>query len=119
MTDPELPEPDGYEPGTRPPRRDDEAEPLRHMPTSTVGGTLFLLVLAVAVAGIVVCNAGHWRLGVEMLGGALIGAAMIRLSLPEKDAGMLSVRNRPFDTTLLLVVGVLLIFLAATIPDPA
>jgi len=89
------------------------------MPTSTVGGTLFLLVLAVAVAGIVVCNTGHWRIGIYMLGGSLIGAAMIRLSLPDKDAGMLSVRNRPFDTTLLLVVGVLLIFLAATIPDPS
>jgi hypothetical protein len=116
----EFPEPDGYEPGTRPPRpADPDLDATRRIPTSTVGGTLFLVVLGVAVAGIVVVNAGNWRLGIEMLGGALIGASMLRLTLPQKDAGMLAVRNRTFDTSLLLVIGVILVFLAATIPDPA
>ncbi len=64
-----------------------------------------------------VVQVGPWRVGVEILAGALIGAAIFRAFLPTKDAGMLAVRNRPFDATLLLVVGVVLFFLAATLPN--
>ena len=97
---------------------DDEpgrGEPRRY--PSTIGGALFLLVLATAVAGIVVVEVGPWRVGLEILAAALIFAGVCRAFLPERDAGMLAVRNRAFDASLLLIVGVVLFFLAATLPN--
>ena len=60
---------------------------------------------------------GDWRLGIRCLAGGLCFAALLRLVLPARDAGMLAVRHRSFDALLLAGVGAALIFLAATIPD--
>jgi hypothetical protein len=84
---------------------------------STQGGVIYLCVLAVAVAGVVIAATGAWRLGVSVLGGALLFAATGRLLLPGDDAGVLGVRRRRFDTVLFAAVGVALIVLATTIPN--
>ena len=52
-----------------------------------------------------------------MLGGSLIVAALLRLVLANRDAGMLAVRNRFVDAFLLGAAGVALIALASSIPD--
>ena len=52
-----------------------------------------------------------------MLGGSLLVAALLRLVLANRDAGMLAVRNRFLDACLLIVSGVALITLASSIPD--
>lgn len=84
---------------------------------STLGGMLYLLILGVTVVGLLLVALVDWRLGVRVEGAALLGAAALRLALPERDAGMLAVRNRFFDAGLLLAIGVVLIVLAGSIPE--
>jgi hypothetical protein len=103
---------------TEPPPREGEGEydEGRRYP-STIGGMFYLLVLAATAVGIGIVSTGNWRLGTEWMAGALIAAALARLVLPRRDAGMLAVRHRLFDCVLLAGVGVILIFLAITIPN--
>ena len=91
-----------------------EEEPRRY--PSTLGGALYLTILAVTVAALVVVSLGHWRAGVHVLAGALAGAAAARAVLPRRDAGMLAVRGRWFDVVLLAAVGAAMWVLASTIP---
>lgn len=83
---------------------------------STIGGAFYLGVLAVVALGLAVTAAGHWRGGVHLVAGALVAAAGLRLVLPTRDAGMLAVRHRALDCSLLAAVGVALWVLASTIP---
>jgi hypothetical protein len=92
-----------------------EAEGRRY--PSTIGGMFYLVVLAGTAVGIGIVWTGNWRLGTEWMAGSLIFAALLRLVLPNKDAGMLAVRHRIFDCLLLAGVGGILIFLAVTIPN--
>ena len=84
---------------------------------STLGGLLYLLVLAGVGTGIGIAWAGDWRLGVKWFGGALIAAGAFRLVLRNRDAGMLAVRHRLVDVVLLSGVGAVLIFLSESIPN--
>ena len=84
---------------------------------STIGGLLYLLVLAGVGVGIWLSWAGDWRLGVKWFGGALIAAGLFRLVLRHRDAGMLAVRHRLVDVFLLAGTGGLLIFLSESIPN--
>lgn len=83
---------------------------------STIGGAFYLLVLGITAAGLVVVL-DDWRSGVRMLGGALVFAAAVRAVLSPRDAGMLAVRHKALDVTLLAGLGVAVIFLATSIPD--
>ncbi len=85
---------------------------------STIGGAFYLLILAVTCGGIVAAYVDDWRLGVRIVGGALIAAGAIRLVLPQRDAGMLAVRHRLVDVAISVAMGVALIFLAGDIPGP-
>ena len=93
-----------------------EPEPERRHP-STIGGAFYLGILAATAAGLVIVASGNWRLGVQWMAGALIVAAVLRLVLPRRDAGMLAVRHRIVDCVLLGSVGGALVFLARTIPN--
>jgi hypothetical protein len=84
---------------------------------STIGGMVYLLVLTVVVAGLAIAAVDEWRTGIRVMGGALILAALVRLVLRARDAGMLAVRHKVLDAAILLVLGGLLIFLAGSIPD--
>lgn len=84
---------------------------------STIGGAFYLVILVATIAGVGIVWSGNWRLGVQWMAGALIVAALLRLVLPLRDAGMLAVRHRLFDSVLLGTVGGVLVFLARTIPD--
>jgi hypothetical protein len=95
----------------------ESAEPSGRRYPSTVGGTLYLLVLAASGLGLGIVASGDWRVGVRWIGGALVCAALARLLLPAREAGMLAVRRRWIDVTLLVVVGAALLFLATSIPD--
>ena len=91
-----------------------EEEPRRY--PSTLGGACYLVVLGVTVLALVVVGLGHWRGGVHILAGALAGAAALRAVLPRRDTGMLEVRSRWFDVSVLGAVAVALWVLATTIP---
>ncbi|NHC23298.1 DUF3017 domain-containing protein [Nocardioides sp. IC4_145] len=84
---------------------------------STLGGAFYLLVLAATTVGIGVVAAGEWRLGIRVVAGAILAAALVRLVLRQRDAGMLAVRHRLVDVLVLVLVGSALFFLSATIPD--
>ncbi|MGB0099620.1 MAG: DUF3017 domain-containing protein [Nocardioides sp.] len=84
---------------------------------STIGGAIYLVVLAVIGIGIGIVTTGDWRVGIRWFGAALLAAALVRAVLPAREAGMLAVRNRWWDCFLLVGTGVALILLANSIPD--
>lgn len=85
---------------------------------STIGGAFYIAILAATAVGIAIVFRSHdWRLGVRVIAAALGAAALLRLVLPQRDAGMLAVRHRLTDVLLLVVVGGALFFLAGSIPD--
>ena len=99
---------DGDHPGNQPEER-------RY--PSTIGGAFYLLVLLITVAGLAVAALSDWRVGIRMLGGALLLASAVRAVLSPRDAGMLAVRHKALDVLLLAGLGAALIFLASSIPD--
>lgn len=84
---------------------------------STIGGAFYLLVLVVVGVALLLVAVAEWRTGIRLMGGALIFAALVRLLLRARDAGMLAVRHKVLDAAILIVLGGLLIFLAGSIPD--
>jgi hypothetical protein len=84
---------------------------------STFGGVIYLVVVLVTVVGLGLVAFGPWRRGVSLLGFALIFASAMRLVTKEGEAGMLRVRSRWFDVTVLAGVGAALLALAANIPE--
>ncbi|KQT94168.1 hypothetical protein ASG49_04465 [Marmoricola sp. Leaf446] len=85
---------------------------------STLGGLVYLLVVAAAGVGLLVVALGPWRRGVTLIGVALLVGAVMRTLLPENEAGMLRVRrSRWIDLVMLAGVGAALIVLAVVIPD--
>lgn len=120
MNEPDLPAPEDVPPVSAERLVDGEIavgpDTPRRYP-STIGGAFYIAVLIVAGAGIVVVATGDWRLGVSILGGAMVFAALMRLILPSRDAGMLAVRSAWLDIVLLSGAGAALIVLAQTIPN--
>jgi hypothetical protein len=103
-----------------PPHEDVHDEAFEEAPRrypSTIGGAFYLSILAVAGTALFITYRHDWRLGIQILGGSCLAAALIRLVLANRDAGMLAVRNRFIDVSLLTGMGIVLIVLATTIPD--
>lgn len=92
-------------------------EPEERRYPSTLGGLLYLFVLAGAAVGVLVAWAGDWRLGVRLLAVALLFGALSRLLVPPAQAGMLKVRHRLTDVALLTTVAAILLVLVGSIPD--
>ena len=123
MADPERPDrpeptvepPESVPPVSAEPPPEDPDEPRRY--PSTIGGAFYLLVLGVVAVAMVVVALDEWRTGIRLMGGSLIFAALVRLVLRARDAGMLAVRHKVLDAAVLIVLGGSLIFLAGSIPD--
>jgi hypothetical protein len=93
-----------------------EEEP-RRVP-STLGGLVYLSVVAISLVGLGIVAFGPWRRGIALIGMGLLLGAVMRATLRDRDAGMLRVRrNRWIDVLMLGGVGVALIILASVIPD--
>ncbi len=73
-------------------------------------------VLALVAGGLALAALVDWQPGAFVIGGALLLAAGLRLSLRERQAGYLVVRGRVADAAVLLVLGLTLVALANTIP---
>ena len=85
---------------------------------STLGGMVYLLVVAASAIGLIIVAFGPWRRGVDLIGAALLAGALARVFLPDSNAGMLRVRrNRWADVLMLAGVGTALIVLASVIPN--
>lgn len=77
------------------------------------------LVAVVLVVGAGVFGAGFfhaWRTGATVVGLGLLLAGGLRLSLPARRAGLLVVRGRAVDATVLLLLGFAVVGLAGSIP---
>lgn len=72
-------------------------------------------VLLVIVAGLVLAVLDHWRRGSAALAAAAGLAALLRLVLPARLAGVLAVRSRRFDVAFLLAVTALLVAMALAV----
>jgi Protein of unknown function (DUF3017) len=92
-----------------------EDSPLRR--PQTLGGVVYLAVLAAAVVGLGIVLAGAWRTGLSWIGVGLLVAAFTRLVLSERGAGMLRVRRKWSDVLMLSGAGVALIVLAIAVPN--
>jgi hypothetical protein len=82
----------------------------------TIGGIVYLAVLASAGVGLGLAFAGAWRTGVAWVGIGLLVGAVSRLLLPDRSAGMLGVRSKLVDVALLALGGVALVVLAVVGP---
>jgi hypothetical protein len=93
------------------------SESARRRYPSTFGGLIYIVVVLTTLVGLALVAFGPWRRGIAVLGFALIFAAAMRLVTKESEAGMLRVRSRWFDVTMLTAVGLSLLALAANIPE--
>lgn len=98
----------------RPP---DPDVPYRTPGGRTPGTVAFVGVMLLGAVGIGITATGPWRQGVGYVGGALLLACLIRLMLPERMAGLLRVRRKVVDVTILGVMGLGVVVLSLVIPD--
>lgn len=85
--------------------------PKRRWRPPIIGEPLFAVLAAVAV-GLWLVWAHHPKKGLGTIALALLVAAFLRLVLPPRDAGLLVVRSRFVDVTLLLIVAGAVVALA-------
>jgi len=84
----------------------------------TIGGAVFLAVLATAVLGVALVVAGRVQTGLSTAGAAFVVGAAARLVLPGSQAGMLGVRRKLIDVSTMVLLGVGLLVIAALIREP-
>lgn len=77
-----------------------------------------LIVLGIVVAGLGLVAVQHWRMGTALIGVGLCVGAAERAFLPRRMAGLLQVRSRAFDVTVLLGAGGAVLVLAFIVPSP-
>lgn len=82
--------------------------PVAELPLAAVG--------AVVAAGLVVIYTHHFRLGSFVVALGVGFAAVLRLVLPVRRAGMLTVRSRPVDVAVLLSLSTAVLALAFVVP---
>jgi hypothetical protein len=78
-----------------------------------------LIVVIGVLAGLVVSLLGEstWRWGCLLIGASLGIGAVERIALPTRDAGLLQVRSKAFDVTVLAVTAAAIIALAIAVPE--
>ncbi len=75
------------------------------------------IVAALLAAGLLAATVlDRWRVGSGLMGVALCVGAVLRLTLPSRQAGLLVVRSRGNDAAVLLGLGLAMVALANTIP---
>jgi Protein of unknown function (DUF3017) len=84
---------------------------------STIGGAIYLSVLAGALLGVATAASGAWRLGVTVIGVCVGVAFLARMLLPADRTGMLRIRRRFVDLTTMALCGLGLVVLAIVIPN--
>ena len=78
-----------------------------------------LTSLGVLAAAVVFASMGRWRMAALLVGGALLLAAALRLVLPTLAGGLLVVRRRWIDVTVLTLLGTAVVLLAFAVPASA
>ncbi|MBA3338484.1 MAG: DUF3017 domain-containing protein [Geodermatophilaceae bacterium] len=78
----------------------------------------YLIVGLFVAAGLVLVVFEYWRRGLVTIGASMGLAGLLRLLLPARRAGLLSVRGRAFDVAAYVAMGVALIGIGLAIPAP-
>ena len=80
----------------------------------------YILVVtgAIAALGIIRLGTHHLKSGTLVLAGVLIVAAVARLVLPDRRAGMLASRRRWLDVAIFALFGVGLLVAGLAVPVP-
>lgn len=76
------------------------------------------LVLAGVAISMAIIAFGSFRRGCVILAATVLIAAFLRLFLSSHDAGMLAVRSRTIDVSVLLAMGIGLAILSFWVPAP-
>jgi hypothetical protein len=78
----------------------------------------YLTVLAGVAAGLVIAWQGsrHATLGIAVVGCSLLAAALARLMLPDRLAGLLASRRKAFDVLAFAVLGAALLAVVLSLP---
>ena len=76
-----------------------------------------LAVTLVIAAAVILVLADRWRRGAFVFGGVTILAGLFRWVLDEDKVGVLAVRSKGFDVASMMIVGGIVVALAASI-DP-
>ena len=76
-----------------------------------------VLSLLVGLTGLVVLTFYDWRNGVLVFAAGVVLAGLLRAVLTDSTAGLLRVRGRMFDTTLLVLVGLAIATLGLIVPN--
>ena len=76
-----------------------------------------LSVAAIGLVALVLVAAGFWRRGTWLIGIGVGLAAGLRLALPDDRAGVLVVRTRAIDVTMMAAVCAAVVYIAWTV-DP-
>ena len=82
---------------------DDELVPAPHR--QALRELPLVVVLTAAAFGLIVVALHHFRWGNLILGGSLLLAALMRLVLPTRQAGLLAVRSRFTDALTMSLLG--------------
>ena len=95
--------------------------PAAHRAGSEAGGVSwlpYLMVLAGVAAGIVVAWHGskHAAAGAAVVGGSLLAAALARLVLPSRYAGLLASRRKASDVLAFAVLGAAVLAVVLSLP---
>jgi Protein of unknown function (DUF3017) len=74
-------------------------------------------VLLVCALGLLVVYLHHFRLGSLVIACGVLLASALRLSVSARRAGLLVVRSRALDVTVLAALGVAVLVLALVVPS--
>jgi Ca2+/H+ antiporter len=77
------------------------------------------LVMLGVVVSLILIALDAFRVGSILLAGSVLLAAFLRLLLPEKDAGLLAVRAKRIDVSVLVALGIALSILGFWVPEPS
>ena len=113
---------------TGPPAEEPPDEPHRPRPQldhsiaprkpRTIGGAVYLAVLATTALGVALVIAGRVQTGLSTAGAALVAGAAARMVLPSSQVGMLGVRRKLIDVSTMALLGTGLLVVAALIREP-
>jgi len=95
-----------------------QAAPAARPASAVVAWLPYLIVLAGTVAGLVEAWLGsrHAGRGTAVVGAALLVAALARLALPPRYAGLLASRSKAQDVAAFAVLGAAVLGVAASLP---
>ena len=81
-------------------------------------GSVVVAVTSVAAAvGLVIVAVGPWRVGLSVVGAAMVLTALARIALPDRHIGLLRIRRTGSDVVVMVTLGVTITLLAWLVPD--